>query len=103
MNFNSVSCSIADCEEGEVRLVDGRTQLLVTAHINDNTSSVCQYNLTTLDFMVLECNNNWTTGLLEGRVEICQNHQYGTICDDRWDELEARIVCRQLQHISQGM
>ena len=33
---------------------------------------------------------------LEGRVEICRNDSYSTICDDFWDELEAQIVCRQL-------
>ena len=33
---------------------------------------------------------------LEGRVEICQSNMYSTICDDFWDESEARVVCRQL-------
>ena len=47
--------------------------------------------------------NGTEPSVREGRVEICYNNEYGSICDDFWDIVDVGVVCRQLGfNISQG-
>ena len=39
--------------------------------------------------------NGGTAGL-SGRVEVCLDDFWGTVCDDGWDMRDATTVCRQL-------
>ena len=64
----------------------------------------------TLNIIVFEviCQNgdirlvNGTTAF-QGRVEICWNETWGTICDEYWSGHDAQVACRQLGYSSSGM
>ncbi len=42
-------------------------------------------------------------GLRVGRVEICVDGNFGSVCEDGWDYREASVVCNQLGYSKYGI
>ena len=45
------------------------------------------------DIRLVEGRNN---SEFEGRVEVCFQQQWGTVCDFDWDFRDAMVACKQL-------
>ena len=43
-----------------------------------------------------------TTAVLYGRLEVCYNERWGTVCDTGFSKVNADVTCRQLGFIEGG-
>ena len=83
------------CRGSEARLLDCPANSLGTHNCGhgEDVGVSCQRTGPTCTQGAIRLQGGTTT---QGRVEICYNNVWGTVCDDLWGTTDARVACRQL-------
>ena len=89
--------SDVQCYGNETRLIDCPARPLGEHHCTHNEDAGVRCQGCTQGTIRLQGGN-----ATSGRVEICNNAVWGTVCDDLWGTQEAQVVCRQLGYQTTG-
>ena len=84
-----------NCAGRESRLIDCPASSIGQHNCghSDDAGVRCQGTATACTQGAIRLQGGTTTS---GRVEICYNNVWGTVCDDLWGNVDARVACRQL-------
>ena len=84
-----------ECAGTETRLIDCPANALGSHQCDhrDDTGVTCAEAAPTCTQGAIRLQDGTAT---QGRVEVCNNNVWGTVCHDQWDNRDARVACRQL-------
>ena len=89
--------SEVNCIGNELRLVSCSHNSSHECEHSDDASVRCGHRCTSGDVTLVR-----GSGLHEGRVEVCSNGVWGTVCDNGWSTYDAYVVCKQLGYTKFG-
>ena len=94
--LNNLACNgtertLLDCSS------DGLYNIGSCSHADD-AGVQCQRECQNSDIRLVGGTNQY-----EGRVEVCLNRVWGTVCDDFWGTADAAVTCRQLGYSEHSM
>ena len=70
-------------------------------------NSISKSSMIMIYYFALAC-SDWDLRLanganeMQGRLEVCFNEAWGTVCDDFWGTEDAQVVCYQLGFSREG-
>jgi deleted-in-malignant-brain-tumors protein 1 len=89
--------SDVQCDGTETRLIDCVSNPLGVHNCHHYEDAGVSCPICTTGAIRLQGGNATT-----GRVEICNNAVWGTVCDDLWGTQDAQVACRQLGYEPTG-
>ncbi|PIK61643.1 putative scavenger receptor cysteine-rich domain-containing group B protein [Apostichopus japonicus] len=102
--FTAEHCLVKDLGQYWVILVATEQMVLEDCYFSNWATSSCSHSedaaltCTPFEESPVEGSLKLVDGysVYSGRIEIYHNGEWGTICDDDWDEDDAHVACRQL-------
>ena len=90
-----------ECRGTETRLIDCPANALGSHNCghSEDAGVRCTGTTTTCTQGAIRLQGGTAT---QGRVEICNNNVWGTVCDDSWGTPDAQVACRQLGFSTTG-